>query len=168
MSDPNRNHYFISLPVSDPSLIKTLTSKELISLGLGLGLPILFALKLLKTDQLWRHSLLWVVLVAVWIAICGHNVFHSIISALRIRKYASAVDSDAVELGRKLYKAEREARGIEKTFRKDKYFINFDFSLIEIEDLPFSDEVEEEEPEYVPQEIESDETSNQDINDENS
>ncbi|HEX5889174.1 MAG TPA: hypothetical protein VFY61_10735 [Pyrinomonadaceae bacterium] len=168
MSDTKRSHYFISLPVSDPSLTSTFNPKELVSLGLGLGLPLFFAFKLLKTDQLGRHSLLSVALLTVWLAICARTVLHNILSAVRTRQYANAVDSDAVELGCKLYTAEREANGIEKALSTDKYFTHFDFSLLEIEDLSLSDEVSQEGAEDVPDETESEKNSNPDVDNENS
>ncbi len=155
MSNTHRSHYLISLPMSDPSLAATFSFKELVSLVLGLGLPVLFALELLKTNQLGRNSLLWTAVMIFWLALCAITVVHSVLSALRIRQYANAVDSDAVELGRKLYTAEREANGIEEALRKDKYFIHFDFSLLEIEDASLSDEVSQEDAEDVSDEPES-------------
>jgi len=104
------HHQFSSFPVRDPTLGAVINAKELFSTLLAFGGPILFVFTV-AAEPLAAHSWAWTILLGIWTGTCGLVVFESITKAIKLRRYARAVDSDAAELGDKLYAAERMQEG---------------------------------------------------------
>lgn len=110
ISSSRTTHQFSARPVRDFTLRAVVNPKELLSIILAVGGPILFVFTV-GAERMAAHSKAWTVVLVVWISTCGLNVLQSVTNAMRLRRYARSVDSDAAELGYKLYIAERIQEG---------------------------------------------------------